>query len=257
MKRIVMTCLSVLLFGVQLSGAAPLKISIIDWCPQLCPGKEYAGYVMDTMNMIFEGSPYEVEIQTYPWSRAIYSVKTGQSQALLSPAKSEAPELLYPEHEIGIQRMCFFTTKASQWTYSGAESLSGLQIGLATDTSVEELNSYITENSHQFQLMPYNDTYISKSLKKLDAGRIDTFLFTYNTTLYEMKALGLDADYRSAGCVSFAKIYMAFTPNSSQRPQIEKLMTYFDEKMGELKQSGKIGQIMTRYGLEDWQQYVK
>jgi len=239
-----------------LINAETLKVSTIDWCPQLCPSNELPGYVMDTVRMVFEGSPYELMTRTYPWTRAIKLVEKGDYHALLSPAKAEAPGLLFPMHEIGVQRMCFFTKKESNWLYSGLESLAGLKIGVANDTSIEELNKYMKQNKKQFDFLPYNDAYLIKSFRKLEAGRVDTFIFTYNSAVYEMKKMGVYGKYRSAGCVSIAKIYMAFTPIASKKSVVEKMMNYFDFRMGSLKKSGELAKIMQRYQLEDWQIFL-
>ena len=99
--------------------------------------------------------------------------------------------------------------------------------------------------------MPYNETYIEKSLKKLTLNRIDTFLFTYSTTIYEMVKAGVLSDYRSAGCVSLAKVYVAFSPNPALN--VQPMIDYFDEQMDKIKASGILGDIMVRYGLENWQ----
>lgn len=236
--------------------AEPLKVSTIDWCPQICPKEKLPGYVIETTRKIFENSPYELSTKAYPWTRAIKLVEEGKNQALLSPAKAEAPGLLFPEHEIGIQRMCFFTKSDSQWNYTGLPSLKGLRIGVANDTSIEELNEYMSHNKQQFGFLPYNDTYIHKSLRKLDANRIDTFLFTYNSTIYDINKNGLSEKYRSAGCVSVAKIYMAFTPAPSEASTTKRMIQYFDKKMEVLKKSGDIKVIMERYGLDDWQSFL-
>ena len=86
-------------------------------------------------------------------------------------------------------------------------------------------------------------------------NRIDTFLFTYNTTVYEMKKIGVLPDYKPAGCVSLAKVYMAFSPNPDLK--IKSMIDYFDERMDEIKASGALRDIMARYGLENWQQFLK
>jgi len=180
---------------------------------------------------------------------------TGKKHALLSPAKIEAPDLIYPRNEVGVQRMCFFSSKNSDWIYSGIDSLKELRIGIASDTSIQELTQYVSENKQQFQYMPYNETYIEQSLKKLKLNRIDTFLFTYNTTIYEMKKSGVLSDYKSSGCVSLAKVYMAFSPNPGLK--IKPMIEYFDERMDKIKASGVLSDIMARYGLENWQQFSK
>ncbi len=238
------------------ANAESLRVSTIDWCPQICPQGEFPGYVIETVQKIYADSPYELSTKTYPWTRAIKLVEAGNNHALLSPAKEEAPNLRFPKHEIGIQRMCFFTKKESTWQYSGLDSLTGHKIGVANDTSIEELNSYMKQHQKQFDFLPYNDTYIEKSMKKLDAGRIDTFIFTYNSTIYEMSQQGILEKYRSAGCVSVAKIYMAFTPDPSKAESVKKMSDYFDSKMKALKESGDIKTIMKRYNLEDWQTFL-
>ncbi len=257
MKKLLCLLTLILFIGTLRAAAETLPIASIDWCPQICPGQEHPGYVVDIAHKIFEGSPYELEINFYPWTRAIYMTRNGSAQALLSPAKAEAPDLLYPEHEIGIQRMCFFTKATVPWEYSGVESLNGLKIGIPRDASTEELNSYVEQHKKQFLSMTYDDMYIERSLKILDLGRIDAFLMTYNTTVYTLKLRAVAQAYRLAGCVSSAKIYMAFSPAESQRAQVQELMTYFDEKMLELKISGQLEHIMNRYGLEDWQKYLE
>ncbi|OUR95161.1 hypothetical protein A9Q81_13770 [Gammaproteobacteria bacterium 42_54_T18] len=233
--------------------AESLKISTIDWCPQICPKGKLPGYVIETVQKVFENSPYVLSTENYPWTRAIKLVEDGENHALLSPAKAETPNLLFPKHAIGIQRMCFFTKKESSWQYTGLTSLKGLKIGVAKDTSIEELNEYMNKNKKQFGFLPYNDTYIKKSIKKLEADRLDTFIFTYNSTVYEMNEQGVFNKYHSAGCVSIAKIYMAFTPDASKTDSVEKMIRYFDLRMETLKKSGDIEIIMKRYGLEDWQ----
>lgn len=250
---LVILALSVSSYSVK---AESLRISAIDWCPQICPKGNLPGYVIETVQKIFEDSPYELSTENFPWSRAIKLVEDGENHALLSPAKAETPNLLFPKHAIGIQRMCFFTRKESSWQYTGLTSLKGLKIGIAKDTSIEELNEYMSKNKKQFAILPYNDTYIKKSIKKLEAGRVDTFIFTYNSTVYEMHEKGIYHKYRSSGCVSVANIYMAFTPDASKTDAVKRMIRFFDSRMATLKKSGDIKTIMKRYELEDWQTFL-
>jgi len=234
----------------------PIVINSIDWCPQLCVSGDKEGYVMDTVKAIFKDSPYSVDVESYPWTRAIKNVESGKAHALLSPAKQEAPNLVYPKHEVGIQRMCFFTKSDSNWKYAGPESLNGLRVGIAKDTAIEELNSYILKNASQFDYLPYIESYLDISLKKTRANRIDTFLFTYNSTQYELNKRNLSSEFKEVGCMPATKIYMAFTPDVSKKSEVEKMINYFDNKMGALKESGEIKNIMSNYGLEDWQLFL-
>ncbi len=169
--------------------------------------------------------------------------------ALLSPAKSEASYLLFPTMEVGKQQMCFFTSKNSDWVYSGIESLKDKQIGIATDTSIEELNDYAKLNPQQFQYQPYHERYIIQNAKKLDKKRMDTFLFTKNSTIYDLKKFNKWYKYRLAGCVSQAKIYMAFTPIKSANKDIMDIIKVFDKQLKTLNKTSFVSHLMTKYGL--------
>ncbi len=253
---LVVLCYGLLILSIPAQGET-IKVASIDWCPQLCNEVDNPGYINDIMAAIFSNSPYKLDTRVFPWSRAIKNVSRGSYQALLSPAKAEAPDLLYPKHEVGIQRMCFFTSKGSQWRFTDAKSLKNMKIGIANDTSIEELNQFISNNKQQFQYLPYNDSYLETSFRKLDAKRIDSFLFTFNSAVYFMDKHNLAYKYRSAGCVSLTKVYLAFTPDPVQLKKVNQIMDYFDKQMVLIKASGQLQIIMDKYGLQDWQQYLK
>jgi len=236
----------------QVLNSKEINIASIDWCPQLCPKEHKDGYIIDILKEVFKNSPYELNIKSYPWSRSIAMTKQGQVLALLSPAKAEAPTLTYPNLEVGKQMMCFFTKINSTWSYKGIKSLNNQKIGIASDTSIEELNDYVKNNKTQFQFLPYSQKYIEQSIKKLQNNRFDTFLFTKNSTIYKINSLGLKKEFRIAGCVSSANIYMAFTSNTNFKSEVNQIIDYFDEKMEKLKKTKKITKIMSSYGLEAW-----
>ena len=227
-----------------------IKIASIDWCPQLCPKEEKKGYIHDLVTEIYTQQGYQLDIETMPWSRAIALTRKGTRVALLSPAKAEAPDLRYPGENVGTQQMCFFTGIKSDWTYRGKKSLENLSIGIANDTSIEELNYYVQANKEQFQFLPYGQHYISTSLKKLDLERIDAFLFTLNTTNHEIKKAGLQNIYRSAGCVSKSNIYIAFSPAESVWAEVDELIKVFDEGIKNLRRTNQAEDILSVYGIE-------
>lgn len=226
-----------------------IHIDAIDWCPQICLDSKQPGYVIELVNKIFEDTQYQLNIRIFPWSRAIRNVSTGKADALLSPAKSEAPNLLYPELSVGYQQMCFFTLHKSNWRYDSISSLKGLQIGIATDTSIEELNNYVEAHPSQFQFQPYHERYIAQNIAKLEKGRIDSFLFTRNSTLFALHQLHKQDYIKVAGCLSKAPIYMAFTPEASKQEKISIIMSVFNSKLAALKKTQYIKELIASYHL--------
>ena len=248
-----------LLFGIAATVPAradqakiPLRIASIDWCPQLCQEGEREGYIMDTVRALFRDSPYELEVNVLPWSRAIGYTRVGRAHALLSPARAEAPDLVYPTQEIGNQRMCFFALSSNPWKFDGPGSLEGRLTGIAADTSIEELNEFIRTREDLFNFSTYGPHYLRNSLNMLRLKRVNSFLFTYNSTLYAARRFGMDRDIRVAGCVSLAKVYMAFSPHPELAMEVASMRAFFDEKMAAFRAAGRVAPLMEAYGLPDW-----
>jgi polar amino acid transport system substrate-binding protein len=248
-KKAIKSIVCVVVF-VQVSQAKTIKVAAIDWCPQICIDEEKPGYTVDLIKKVFEGSEYTLEIDIFPWTRAIEYVSNGSYDALLAPAKKEAPHLTFPGTAIGYQKMCFFTDKKSAWLYKDESSLKNMQIGIANDSSIEELNNYIKKNPKQFQYQPYHERYVVKNAQKVLTKRIDAFLFTKNTTIFELEKEKLNSQIRNAGCVSQADVYLAFTSVSQKQSQISKVIKYFDNEMDALIKTNEIDNILLKYGIQ-------
>lgn len=228
-----------------------VKIAAIDWCPQICPDSSTnPGYIIEIITEIFKGSPTELIIDYFPWSRAINSVRDGHYLALLSPAKSEAPSLIFPDVPVGMQRMCFYTLENSDWFYTGLESLKGVSIGLAKDTSIEELNEYLQAYPEQFQIQPYHERYIVQNVRKLAKKRMDTFLFTQNSTHYVLENESSLPAIREAGCVSSAYVYFALTPQFERSEETRDLKLFFESGLKKLSESGELDEILKKYNIK-------
>ncbi len=254
MSKVLIACWYLcLVVGSNRGHSETIRVAAVDWCPQICVDKALPGFVIETIRMIFKDSPYELDIEMYPWTRSINMVKAGEAHALLAPVKSEAPNLLYPEHALGLQKMCFWTRADSKWRYTNIDSLKNKQIGFAYDITIAELSHFMANNQDKFQLMSFNHEYISKNMKKLEFGWIDTFLLSYNFAMHELKSMKVKWQVRLAGCLTAERFYMAFAPQSRHPKKIAHMMKYFDLKMAEDSSRKKIALIMERYGLPDWQ----
>ena len=165
-----------------------LNIAAIDWCPQICPqSKEKPGYLVEIIQQLFKHSPYQVKIQTYPWSRAIRLVRHGSANALLSPAKEEAPDLFYHKVPLSYQTHCFFKNRGNLWSYQGEEELLKRNIIIYRDHSYGEiLKNYLDKKDMKKLILTYDETYLDKSIKSINLNRADAFLFTVNSVTHHL-----------------------------------------------------------------------
>ncbi|BFM14425.1 hypothetical protein R50073_06080 [Maricurvus nonylphenolicus] len=225
-----------------------LKVAIIDWCPQICRNKNQPGYIIEIVNTVFAEGPYQLAFYEYPWTRGIMQVRSGELHALLAPTKDEAPNLLFPEREVGVQKMCFFRRAEDHWQFTGTHSLEGLKIGMVNDVFIREIDQYKNDNRHQFQISSYYDgSYIKRSLRMLTSGRLDTFIFTYHSTQLEIKKEGLAGRVVSAGCFSETSLYMAFSPSPDLTDEVSSMMRHFDKRIDAMWRSGEMKAILKRY----------
>lgn len=225
-----------------------INVAIIDWCPQICRNKDYPGYIIEVVNAVFSQGPYQLAFHEYPWSRAIMLVRSGELHALLAPTRDEAPNLLFPEQEIGAQKMCFFRRDKDNWAFTGTDSLAGLKIGMVNDVFIQEIEQYKKDNRHQFQISSYYDgSYVKRSLRMLTSGRLDLFIFTYLSTQLEIRKEGLTGQVVPAGCFSETSLYMAFSPSPHLAEDVSPMMLHFDKRMKALWHTGEIQAILNRY----------
>ena len=239
-----------------------IQVAGIDWCPQICPNTpERPGYIVEIINQLFNDSEYKINIDYFPWSRAIRYVKQGKYSVLIAPAKKEAPSLTFPKIPIGIQRMCFYTLSENSWRYHNKHSLKGLKIGIAEDSSIEELNDYIKHNIEQFQMQPYHERFVPQNINKLLKNRIDAFVFTRNSTNYIASESGFFNKIKQSGCVSEAPVYFAITPTLVTETSTIKLKHQFETRMYEMIENGKLDIILNNYDTaltsQDFLKYYK
>lgn len=252
---LIFSCLSVSLSASE--NKITLEIAQLDWCPAICPGKEKKGHVVDLLDAVFLDSPYDLVFTTYPWSRTLSKGRSGAAFAIIAPTRKEAPSLIFPQQPVGIQNSCFFTLSTSEWRYDGVQSLDGLRIGLAADSSLEEINSYVLKNREKFYFQSVTERYIPLSINMLFVGRLDVFGFTENEVLHYLKEEKLQNSVRQAGCVSPTPVYIAFSPIPEASALRDRVMAFFDTKVQEMRLNGKVTEIMARYDAPDWSTYQK
>ena len=259
MKKILLIII-IVLFHLSLSNAETVRINFDDWCPYYCPDAENSkspntekpGYQLEIINNIFIQKGYKIKYLSLPWTRAIKEATEGRLDALLSPSRSEAPELIFPEEEIGILGWCFYTEKKNSWNYKDVTSLNQVMLGFLQGNDFgEEIQKYIEKNKNNRMLIQPETgmDWIEKNFKRLAMGRITAILDEPFTLDYFIKTNNLDNQFRKAGCLESQKMYIAFSPKN---PMAKKYAKLFDYGIRELRKSGEFEKILSAYGLTDW-----
>lgn len=240
---------SIVLLFCSTQCLASITIATIDWCPFICPNNsEKPGLLVEYTKAIYADSGKQLNFVVYPWSRAIKMTNEGKVDALLSPAKNEAPHLLYPQQEIGLQQFCFFSRTEDPWDYQNLDSMNGRTIIYATDA----LPQIIKDADHKAIMVgyPYNDAYMPRATDILLKGRIDSFMMTSHSVLHFLSQNDLKSRIRLSGCVHQQKLYLAFSPAKNLSDKIQPLINLFDENISRLKADAYFDKLLQKYDMK-------
>lgn len=104
-------------------------------------------------------------------------------------------------------------------------SLAKQVVGIATDTSIEELNEFVANNPQYFQFQPYHERFVEQNTGLLDKVKV-------------------------AGCVSRVPIYIAFTPVSDQNFNPREVADYVDKRLLEIRRTGVTQSVLDKYSTK-------
>ncbi|MBN7825947.1 transporter substrate-binding domain-containing protein [Bowmanella dokdonensis] len=239
------------------SLAAPSLILVADrWCPYNCdPGSSKPGFMVEIARRAFARHDIQIEYQILPWNRAVQGTRTGEFDAIVGAALSDAPDFVFPVFEQGRMQTSFWARKNESWRYQDIGSLQGKVLGVSSGYSYgPELDQYIADpqNALYIQVM-YGTHPIGKGLRMLAAGRIDLMLEDESVLRHYLATRGPDLPVTLAGRPSmppdFANVYVAFSPAMAESVQRAELL---GRETAAMRQSGELSRILADYGLQDW-----
>ncbi len=237
-------------FVIRPVSADTISIRADAWCPMNCdPKSDKPGYAIEIAKAIFEPAGHQIDYQTLNWARAIAETRTGSHVAIVGAAKSDAPDFIFPENELGLSRSCFFAKTASTWKYAGVDSLKAVKLGITKDyTYGDPLDGYVKANSAGLEVFSGDDT-LEKQIKMLQLDRIGVFIDDSNVIAHHLAAQNLAGTIKEVGCLEATASYIAFAPTNAKSKEYAKLLS---DGVAALRSSGKLTPILEHYGLKDW-----
>jgi len=244
-------CLSyTLVFSVQ---ADTITLAADLWCPYNCePNSAQPGYMVEIVQQIFVPLGHQVRYQTVPWARAIQDTRVGRYTAILGAYRGDAPDFILPEESQGHSDQSFFVKADSTWNYTGQESLAKLSLGVVKDYDYGDFTAYIEQyrqDASRIQMVAGQDTVLL-NLQKLLKGRVDVILEDSNAVYHKLKTLKQTEQVRKAGeIIPPLDTFVAFSPVNPRAKEYAKILS---EGMHQLRKSGELAKILSKYGLQDW-----
>ncbi len=222
-----------------------------EWCPYNCdPKSKNPGFMIEIANEAFSTSGHNVVYRTMNWARAISDTRRGTFNAIVGTYKSDAPDFIFPKNELGISQDCFYANKNSSWYYSDINSLRNVTVGVINGYSYGKLlDEYFTTSKKVSVVSGINP--FERSLIMLADNRIDTFIDSRYVFEYKIAHDRVRKNsFKKVGCVKNRQnVYIAFSPKNKKSAEYSRILS---KKIEALRRSGKLQNILSKYGLTDW-----
>lgn len=256
--RVLVRCLLLLLLPVAALPALAERLVVVAdvWCPFNCqPDAPLPGYAVELMREVFTQD--SVESRVVPWKRAILQTRNGTSTAAIAMSEETAAEeqLQIGREPIGFSNDCLYVPVGSSVTYNNnADDLNGLRrVGIVVGYAYDDgMGQWLARPDNKPKIFAESgEEPAVRNLRKLVSGRLDAMIEDHSVVDYLLLDPAFAGRVVVAGCNQRIPLYMAFGPKGSQG---DVLVGQFDQGIAALRRSGRLAQIMAKYGLKDWQQ---
>lgn len=220
------------------------------WCPHNCEaGSEHEGYMVDIAREAFEPAGIDVEYVNMAWARALQLARNGHIDAVVGALPGDAPDFVFPDAAIGHSTIALYTHPDNNWQYTGIESLSQLTLLAINGYAYSpELDRYIEENQDNPGLVWVlsGPAPLSRAIELLKQHRSDVIPEDQYVMQWRLEQDGNTQNLRMAAVIYESPIYVAFSPANRDSPELAAILT---EGVKALKSSGRMAEILARYGL--------
>ncbi|WP_427901645.1 substrate-binding periplasmic protein [Marinobacter caseinilyticus] len=205
----------------------------------------------DVLREAFEPAGYTLEIEMLPYVRAVNSVQDGTHDGIVVVGQDYAPGLVYPDGPTVVQRVAFLVNAGTSWRYTGVASLAPVKVGIVQGyhyVDSDLINYLEQERSNEARVhVMHGDSTTNRGLRMLQTDRITTFLEGEYSAMYELDKMGARDTVVIAGHTTEAfEDYTGFSP---QHPKAVQFARILSDRLTELKKSGRLADILRRYGI--------
>ncbi|GGX66779.1 substrate-binding periplasmic protein [Saccharospirillum salsuginis] len=228
-----------------------ITIRADSWCPMNCePGTTQPGYMIEFAREIAEQNGHSVDYQTMPWRRAVDSVREGQFDCVVGAYVEDAPDFRFPDEHWGLDQTAVYAKADSDFAYDGLDSLQGEKIGVIGGYAYSDAFDAFAEQNPDVVQWLNADNALENNIRKVLAGRLTATLESPAVMGHKLKSMGVQSQMKRVGYLGEgSEMYIACSP---AKAATAGYVTMFSEGTRQLRDSGRLQEILADYGLEDW-----
>lgn len=266
--RLFVVCvISVITASVTPASAKTLRVTAAASCPFACDSQKHQGregFQIDIIKAVFQDHYDEIVVDLLPWNRAVANFNNHRYDVLIAPTFDHLSVLdnpLFPQHTISHYRHAFYgkplNTQLQSWQYAGIKSLKNLRLVARRNWSYcdNRFTSFVMKAPDSRNLLRiYGSNATPQIISLINYDRVDLAAINrdiadyYRFTHQQAMTTNQFSLIAAMPCEGNFKAYPAFNNTAMG----EKQRMLFDQAMPKLRSSGRLAEILARYGLEDW-----
>ena len=212
------------------------------------------GYTIEIIRMALEEGGHKLDYQTLSWDESIEKVRSGKFDCVVGAYKSDAPDLIFTEEPLGTDTTAFYslTGEDNSWKYEGTASLANKRIGITESYSYgDELDAYFKSSEGKKHVQEVGgDEPLDKLIQLLLDKKIDLVVESPTVFRARIRQLGMKFFFNESILPNKQEpLYFACSPNKESSRTYTQLIS---KKIRELRKSGELGTLLSKYGLKDW-----
>jgi polar amino acid transport system substrate-binding protein len=225
-----------------------------EWPPfNSVPGSEEEGYLVDVARAVFVKKGINVSYKLLPWKRAIELTRNGKYNGIIGASRTDAPDFVFPSEELSRNFISFYVRKDSNWKFVNRNDIIKISLGVIAGYDYRKwLLDYIStyqSDPEKIQIMA-GDRPLNRNILKLINKRVDAIVDNEAVILNVARSMYVTDQIKLAGYDSEpAFIYIAFSPGNADSQRYADILS---EGIIQLRKSGQLELILSRYGLKDW-----
>lgn len=243
-------------FAPTVEGAT-ISLRADEWCPYNCaPDSDHPGYMIEIARAVFEEAGHVIDYQTLNWARSLAETRKGKYSGVIGATLDEVPGFVAGP-ALGFSNDSFAVRPGSIIDTKRGNPFAGLTLGAIRGYDYyKPVNDYIKAHGDDRALVQFTfgDDALEQNLRKLVDGRVDFVIDDGNVLRRTIHDLGLTADLLLIETDEPETVHIAFSPED---PNAETYAALMRDGVDQLRRSGGLERILTRYGLRDWEEKVE
>lgn len=204
---------------------------------------------MEIIELAAISGGHTLDYQLMPWSRALVEVRSGNITGVVGVEEGDHEGLVFSD-KMGDDSICFFVNQGDTFKFTGIADMAKLQsVGSAQGyVYPDEFMNWQKANPTKVQSVSGDNT-LELNTKKVKGHRIQAFVENASVVDHARKSIPELKGVVSAGCLANADLFAGV---SAKNPKSAEIVKAINAKLTELKKSGELKKILSKYGMTPW-----